>query len=589
MAESATTTATPASSAQSPSSAESATSTKTAKPPRGLRENLREIAETLVFVVTLVLMLKLFVVEAFVIPTGSMAETLYGYHKTVTCPECGFQFPVNASNEFDPSDGPSVPVIGACCPNCRHRFDWQPGSPEAPPYQSGDRVLVHKVLYHLAPPQPGDVVVFKYPVDPQVRHSAQNYIKRLWGRGGETIAIHRGDLYRSRALDYADFPRPEDASLLWIGPEVDFHSKTRFRSMGNDFTYHNAGLAIQLFDESWKSGFESADDGYELIRKSDDLVLAMRSIVYNNNFQSESLAKRGVPPRWQPESGGWDLDNARQPREFRHVGDDLSWVRYKHLVPTSRNEWDRLISGELKQPEPKPITNFLGYNAGIESGRGEFRNISSDFWVGDLILECDAEFSSSSDTAVLELSKGEHRYQAQFQNGQVTLVRTGPSGREMATAATGISTGSYSLRFANVDCRLRVWVNGRSIDFGDAANYPPDPIPESFDPNDRNEEGWTTRNDIAAPASVGAKGNVSIRNLVLWRDSYFTNSDGSVPAEGVAKYVDTYYVQPGHYLCLGDNSAQSSDSRKWGTVPERLLLGKAVFVFLPFNRIGPIQ
>ena len=50
----------------------------------------------------------------------------------------------------------------------------------------------------------------------------------------------------------------------------------------------------------------------------------------------------------------------------------------------------------------------------------------------------------------------------------------------------------------------------------------------------------------------------------------------------VSDTVHTYFVQPGHYLCLGDNSAQSSDGREWGTVPERLMLGRAVFVFAPF-------
>ncbi len=42
-------------------------------------------------------------------------------------------------------------------------------------------------------------------------------------------------------------------------------------------------------------------------------------------------------------------------------------------------------------------------------------------------------------------------------------------------------------------------------------------------------------------------------------------------------------MQPGHYMCLGDNSAYSSDSREWGVVPERLMLGKAVFVFFPVS------
>jgi signal peptidase I len=59
-------------------------------------------------------------------------------------------------------------------------------------------------------------------------------------------------------------------------------------------------------------------------------------------------------------------------------------------------------------------------------------------------------------------------------------------------------------------------------------------------------------------------------------------------------------VQPGHYLCLGDNSPESSDSRQWGAVPERLMLGRALAVYYPFyfpfpplstpvNRVGTIR
>src|SRR5262249_27581093 len=45
------------------------------KHPPHPRDPARESVETIVFVVVLVLLLKLFVTEAFVIPTGSMAET----------------------------------------------------------------------------------------------------------------------------------------------------------------------------------------------------------------------------------------------------------------------------------------------------------------------------------------------------------------------------------------------------------------------------------------------------------------------------------------------------------------------------------
>src|SRR5207247_2346546 len=57
-------------------------------------DSFREIVETVVFVVVLVLMLKSFAAEAFVIPTGSMAETLLGYQVDVKCPKCGYKFPV---------------------------------------------------------------------------------------------------------------------------------------------------------------------------------------------------------------------------------------------------------------------------------------------------------------------------------------------------------------------------------------------------------------------------------------------------------------------------------------------------------------
>src|SRR5438045_6647995 len=91
-------------------------------PGGGKPDGSREVVETIVFVIVLVLLLKTFVAEAFVIPTGSMAETLLGYQKWVKCAQCGYEFPVNCSSEVDPQQGGGRQDVTACtCPNCRYK------------------------------------------------------------------------------------------------------------------------------------------------------------------------------------------------------------------------------------------------------------------------------------------------------------------------------------------------------------------------------------------------------------------------------------------------------------------------------------
>ena len=85
-------------------------------------------------------------------------------------------FSINASDEVEGFGQPSRVVLGTC-QNCR-----APVITRDEPSFKGDRILVMKFLYSL-PFLPGsggpnrwDVVVFKYPEEPEV-----NYIKRLVG------------------------------------------------------------------------------------------------------------------------------------------------------------------------------------------------------------------------------------------------------------------------------------------------------------------------------------------------------------------------------------------------------------------------
>jgi len=351
-------------------------------------------------------------------------------------------------------------------------------------------------------------------------------------------------------------------------------------------THRNYPLAEKWLKEGAAGG---KDSPFHIWRKTPAKVLALRRIVYDNNHQAKDLKDRIGAQRWSPEKDGgnltpqeYDKKRALAPKDawgsdgkfgFQHksgAGEEVDWLRYRNLLVDRRSSYT---------PELQPIRDFMGYNTSDDKN-----------WVGDLILECKAEIKEAQGELILELSKGVDRFQARWDlsTGTCSLVRLDASGstQDLAKKETSLKKpGTYRLRFANVDERLIVWVDG-SLPFGDGVPYDP--------PSDRMKNGNSKPNDLE-PASIGVKGGaVNVSDLSLWRDTYYTNSQGT---------TYTLYVQPGHYLCMGDNSPQSSDSRSWGRqdihdvrgglVPERLMLGRALLVYWPFwpynNRVGPIK
>jgi signal peptidase I len=54
----------------------------------------------------------------------------------------------------------------------------------------------------------------------------------------------------------------------------------------------------------------------------------------------------------------------------------------------------------------------------------------------------------------------------------------------------------------------------------------------------------------------------------------------------VSHFGKSWHVPSGQYFFMGDNRAQSCDSREWGAVPRKNLIGTVFFVYWPPNRIG---
>ncbi|EQD44288.1 signal peptidase I, partial [mine drainage metagenome] len=65
--------------------------------PTKTNPGIRETLETVILALILAFTFRTFCVEAFVIPTGSMAPTLSGAHFRAVCPMCGYTFNVNAN------------------------------------------------------------------------------------------------------------------------------------------------------------------------------------------------------------------------------------------------------------------------------------------------------------------------------------------------------------------------------------------------------------------------------------------------------------------------------------------------------------
>lgn len=63
------------------------------------------------------------------------------------------------------------------------------GSSMEPNLSDGDYVFVYRLAYWRHPPQRGDIVVFRYPLDPR-----RILVKRVIGLPGETVAIYNGQV-----------------------------------------------------------------------------------------------------------------------------------------------------------------------------------------------------------------------------------------------------------------------------------------------------------------------------------------------------------------------------------------------------------
>ncbi len=525
---------------------------------RGAKDR-RETVESVVVAIILALLVRGFLAEAFVIPTGSMSPTLNGRLKDVHCPQCGFLFQVNAADEANAN----VRIKTAVCGNCR----FQSRVDDEPTFK-GDRILVMKFPYSLpwlpgsGGPRRWDVVVFHYPEKPD----EQNYIKRLVGRPDEDLRILAGDILTRKHGD--------------------------------------------------------AQAPFRLERKPLNHLKAMLVPVYDDSDRAEALADNPEWSRWIPRTpAAWaEGPVGTYTAATAAPGGEWSSLRYRNRIPDPA-QWEALIAKAPLASPPRTtlITDFNSYNTGSTAEGRDGDDGLEPHWVGDLAVEFALEVTSDSGRIRLELVRGgvPYRCEVDLATGLGTLSADGkPLGTAVATGIKG--AGKHQIAFANVDGRLTLWVDG-ATPFGEGLVHDdgtaPRPVPKAGDLDPvgiatrgagARVSGLVLKRDIyytLAPsvADYGSLGEALGPDFGGPRKSVAVSELLSAPSRFAAlgKFAPRdFSIAPGHYMMMGDNSPRSSDGRAWGNadrawanapratheVPESLLIGKAFLVYWPHGK-----
>ncbi len=591
---------------------------------RGVRETI----ESVVIAVMLALLFRCFEAEAFIIPTGSMAVSLFGEHIDVECEQCGIRYQVGASKETRDTQ-----LVSCFCPICQYNMQLHRDR-KSKQYNvdhetfDGDRILANKFIYDFVDPKRWDVLIFKNPNNPK-----QNYIKRCIGLPNETIVIVHGDIY----------------------------------SFAHD---------TQTINQK------------ELRRKPPEKMWHMLQKVDDTKFIAKKLKEAGWPSRWDQHDTAdaekvWVIGEANGQSKYsvKSAGESPAWLRYRHIAPRWY-EWDAYLNEGVLPPriqtgyQGELIADYYAYNHHQQYQVGpnkisftdrQLKDLAKNFpaevhdefdhqrsigirrptqyfydrnlgmhWVGDLCVDAEVDVKSSQGQVVFQLVEGGIAFNCTIDLASGTAAFSCDDDRVQFVDSSGSPTsstesknrvikgqGKYSIRFANYDDRLALWVNKKLIRFGsdNFVNYirKGDVLPKW-----KNQKGQ--RGD-AEPVAIGAAGGaeLEIGRIQVLRDIYYvatTTYRGGLaeylgpnqPAE-IRRYLTTpsswetpktveffesrnpendpakYQIADDCFMPMGDNSPQSLDARSWtiGGQPappyfhRDYLSGRAMVIYWPHS------
>ena len=520
------------------------------------KDRAAEIANTFEWLITafiLAFVFRAFVMEAFRIPTGSMADTLKGAHFRLRCPQCGYKYeygfvPGSYNMPDDTIPSGNAPLHITRCPNCGRFppklfcracggiYDSRTIAEKNKPRQNtgsksnkavipsrcpkcnrylvsgnamqvanGDRILVLKCIYQFSEPKRWDVIVFKNPPEPTI-----NYIKRLIGLPEEKVQIIDGDVYI-------------DGQISRKPPKVQ--------------------------NELWMPVY---DNDYQPVRPKEG---SFNGHVWQQPFKNDQDSK-------------WITKDSTSPTTFRLDSPAINSLAY-----------DTSVGNDFKAT----------YAYDDVDGYGYMPNCS------DLMVRFYCRATDPKGRIGVALSKYQTNYKAWVDlTGEMVITKNEKDKKSVELARKSINPPAVNksalVKFSNVDHKLTFQFGSEKLtcDLG----------------RDLEDAGRITQ-DIEPRVEIFGSGKLTLSHIAIFRDIHYTAAKfANSSNQGRATRNDPFILGKDQFFVLGDNSPNSEDGRWWsrqgkankgqrpyrvGIVPRDYLVGKAMFVywaggFRPFAR-----
>lgn len=540
----------------------------TPKQPFSIKELLTGI--TIAF--TMAFVFRGFVVEGFLIPTGSMAPTLLGQHVRIADPATGYEWTVGPWDYAGGTQaGPPLGLQGSAATGPIVVNDPMSRGEVAQsntPLLAGDRLFVMKYLEGVHEPRRWEVVVFKVPTGPQ-----ENYIKRLVGLPGEQLALIDGDVFTRTPPSGED----RDGVAAWLAP------------------------------------------GWAIARKPERVQRAMLQPVFDSRYTPAPGTVDRYRPPLAAEGGGWE-----------GLSESATW-RYEGTAATALT-WD---TARYPIDDYTPYNQSGPRHAGYQDFQRrpkDGRTPRIDIYpVSDVAVELAVEPRGGGAGGVtIDLEARGWQFRAEVAGGKARLARRiAGSGdgawQEIASGSATLAAGRVTrVEFWHVDQALWLFVDGRLVAGGaDAGGYTMTPADRVWAATGRHLVDWmsTSPDPRASPlASAGAYrgtgltigftgGPLTVHRAAVSRDIYYQpgqsmpGRDTGLSSRG-AHPLNMPDLGEDFYFFCGDNSPNSADSRAWsdvdpwvtatvhgleagavdpsaGLVHRDLLIGRAFVVYLP--------